>query len=150
MVAGRSGGGRLIRAALRFLRKARKRPGRAAEPRRSPATLPPSPATVRKFSDYIFKPGATHGKDKVFRSYGYDRTHSEQLAAEYTRQGTVRYQAGDYTLGREDHHGQRVTIPIDIVGQGPAVGRSTTVKSGWMVRPDGALTLNTPFTGFVR
>lgn len=28
-------------------------------------------APVEKFYDYIFKPGAAHGKDHVFRSLGY-------------------------------------------------------------------------------
>nr|WP_203699704.1 hypothetical protein [Asanoa iriomotensis] len=86
----------------------------------------------------------------MFRSYGYGREHSEQLAADFTRQGTARFAAGEYTRGRADQHGQRITIPIDLVGRGEAAGRSTTVKSGWMIRPDGSLTLNTPFTGFVR
>ncbi|GIF47654.1 hypothetical protein DFJ67_6547 [Asanoa ferruginea] len=154
-MAGRRGGqgGRLIRAALRYLRKAEKRAGhhsRATAPPRSARVPGAPPETVRKFSDYIFKPGATHGKDKVFRSYGYDREHSEQLATEFTRQGNARYAAGEFTLGRADQHGQRITIPVDLVGRGDAAGRSTTVKTGWMIRPDGSITLNTPFTGFAR
>ncbi|MEV4622348.1 DUF6883 domain-containing protein [Asanoa sp. NPDC049573] len=143
----------MIRAALRYLRKAQKRrrhrPRAAGSPRPTRVAVA-SPETVRKFSDYVFKPGAAHGKDKVFRSYGYDREHSEQLAAEFTRQGNARYAAGDFTLGRADHHGQRITIPVDLVGRGDAAGRSTTVKTGWMIRPDGSITLNTPFTGFAR
>jgi len=35
-----------------------------------------SVAPVEKFRDYIFKPGATHGKNQVFQSLGYDVSYS--------------------------------------------------------------------------
>jgi len=151
MPSGGGGKGKIIRMALEFLRQVRKRASRNASPsvRGVVDDLPP-PATVRKFSDYIFKPGATHGKDRVFRSFGYGAEHSEELAADFTRQATRRHAIGDYVLGHADQYGQRITVPIDLVGRGPAAGRSTTILSGWMVRPDGSLTLNTPFTGFAK
>ncbi len=151
MPSGGGAKGTIIRIALEFLRKVRKRATRgAATTGTRTATHAASPATVRKFSDYIFKPGATHGKDRVFRSYGYGPEHSEELASEFTRQATRRYAARDYVLGTADQYGQRITVPIDLVGTGSASGRSTTILSGWMVRADGSLTLNTPFTGFAK
>jgi hypothetical protein len=38
---------------------------------------------VRKFSEYIFKDGATHGKDVVFRNLGYSGSDSEALVEIY-------------------------------------------------------------------
>jgi hypothetical protein len=145
-------GGTIIRIALEFLKRVRKR---AVQSGRDTVTrqldeLPIPRDTVRKFSDYIFKPGATHGKDRVFRSFGYGPEHSEELAREFTQQAMRRYQARDFVLGRADEYGQRITVNIDLVGRGDAAGRSTTILSGWMIRPDGSLTLNTPFTGFLR
>jgi hypothetical protein len=58
--------------------------------------------------------------------------------------------AGDFTLGKLDKYGQRITITIDLHGQGQAAGRSTQILSGWMIRGDGSITLNTPFTGFTK
>ena len=145
------GSGKLIRIALDFLKKVRKRTARhGSTPALPRGTTPASPATVRKFRDYIFKPGATHGKDHVFRSYGYGPEHSEHLAADFTRQATARHAAGDFVPGRVDQYGQRLTIPIDLPGRGDAAGRSTTILSGWMLHPDNSLTLNTPFTGFAK
>lgn len=50
-------------------------------------------AAVEKFSEYIFKPGATHGKDHVFRSLGYDGSHSASLSALYSSQAAVKHAA---------------------------------------------------------
>jgi hypothetical protein len=151
---GGGGKGQIIRIALQFLRRIRQRTRQVARDA-GHVTMPTttniaSPATVRKFSDYIFKPGATHGKDHVFRSFGYGPEHSQLLANEFTRQATARYAARDFILGRADQYGQRITIPIDLVGQGEASGRTARILSGWMIRPDGSLSLNTPFTGFFR
>ncbi len=38
-----------------------------------------SVAPVEEFRDYIFKPGATHVRDHVFRSLGYEISRSEEL-----------------------------------------------------------------------
>jgi filamentous hemagglutinin len=103
---------------------------------------------VSKFSDYLFKEGADHGKDAVFRSYGYGADDSQVLANEYEQQAAAKYASGDYTLGKADQYGQRININITLNGQGAAAGRSTQVVSGWMIRGDGSITLNTPFSGF--
>ncbi len=63
-------------------------------------------ASVAKFSDYIFKPGAIHGKDAVFTSYGYSSADSQALAAEYEQQAATQYGAGDYQLGKLDQYGR--------------------------------------------
>ncbi|MFE4949603.1 RHS repeat-associated core domain-containing protein [Leifsonia sp. NPDC056665] len=109
------------------------------------ATVP-----VSKFSDYIFKEGASHGKDAVFRSYGYGSDDSQSLATLYEQQAATKFAAGDYTLGKADQYGQRINISITLRGQGAAAGRSTELVSGWMIRGDGSITLNTPFSGFAK
>lgn len=107
-------------------------------------------APAEKFRDYLFKPGATHGKDKVFQALGYSRADSEALAGEYERQAAQKYLDGDFALGRLDTHGQRISIEIEVQGQGAAAGRISYVISGWMIQADGGLRLNTPFSGFSR
>lgn len=47
------------------------------------ADAPVATANVTKFSDYLFKEGATHGKAPVFGRYGYFGVDSERLAAIY-------------------------------------------------------------------
>ncbi len=67
-----------------------------------PGNVPGAPgATVDsgKFSNYVFKNGATHGKDSIFGSYGYGAVDSEVLAAQFQAQGTVNYRAGNFVNG---------------------------------------------------
>jgi len=104
----------------------------------------------RKFSEYIFKPGATHGKDVVFRSLGYDAEDSQMLTAEYERQAAEKFANGQYTLGKADQYGQRINIEIELHGTGSAAGKTSYLVSGWIIREDGSITLNTPFSGFTR
>jgi len=33
---------------------------------------------------------------------------------------------------------------------GEAAGKTSHLVSGWMIRPDGSVTLNTPFSGFTK
>jgi filamentous hemagglutinin len=35
-------------------------------------------------------------------------------------------------------------------GVGNATGETSYVKSGWMINPDGTISLNTPFSGFMK
>ena len=70
-------------------------------------------APVEKFRDYVFKPGAIHGKDHVFRSLGYDRSHSEMLSALYSSQAAAKYAAQEYLLGKADKYRQRIGIEIE-------------------------------------
>ncbi len=105
---------------------------------------------IAKFRDYIFKPGATHGKDVVFRNLGYGSEHSDDLVRLYTEQATAKFQRGEYALGRLDEYGQRITIEIEIHGIGEAAGKVSYLKTGWMKESDDFISLNTPFTGFTR
>lgn len=105
---------------------------------------------IEKFRDYIFKPGATHGKDHVFRSLGYGPEHSEQLARMYQQQALEKFQRGEYTLGKADQYGQRIDIEIAVPGIGDNAGKTSYLRSGWMITLDGGIRLNTPFSGFTR
>jgi hypothetical protein len=107
-------------------------------------------ADRRKFSDYIFRPGADHGKDTVFRSLGYSGDDSDQLVKIWETQAAQKYANGEFTFGKSDEYGQRVNIEIALPGKGSADGEISYLKSGWMVQPDGSLKLNTPFSGFMR
>jgi RHS repeat-associated protein len=123
---------------------------RAAEDAAKAAKICPTKAIapIDKFSKYIFKEGATHGKDAVFRGLGYSADDSAQLAKMWEDQASAKYAQGDYTLGKLDQYGQRINITIDVPGVGPAAGKTSSLTSGWMIRPDGSITLNTPFSGF--
>ncbi len=104
----------------------------------------------RKFTDYIFKDGATHGKDVVFRNLGYGKQDSNALMKIYREQATQKYAKGQYTLGKADQYGQRIDIEIELSGIGDSVSKTSYLKTGWMINSDGSLSLNTPFTGFTR
>lgn len=112
-------------------------------------------APVEKFRDYIFKPGATHGKDSIFRSLGYNQQHSQRLVEIYEQQAAAKYSSGDFTLGLRDEYGQRVDIEIEIVviiltESSEHIAETSFLRSGWMVQAEGGLRLNTPFSGFTR
>ncbi|MGH3859137.1 DUF6883 domain-containing protein, partial [Actinokineospora sp.] len=115
-----------------------------------PSSSPKAAADVRKFSDYIFKAGANHGKTPVFTRLGFSRTNSEELVEIYTSQAAEKYARGSYTLGKKDEYGQRINIEIELHGIGNARGNVSYLTSGWMVKSDGSLMLNTPFSGFSR
>ncbi|WP_192871675.1 DUF637 domain-containing protein, partial [Variovorax sp. JS1663] len=129
---------------------------RASQRTPSPAQAP-SPATganaivdTRKFTDYIFKPGADHGKNIVFESLGYSADDAAELSLIWRSQAAQKYAKGEFALGRADQYGQRVNIEIVLPGKGEASGQTSYLQSGWMVQSDGSLKLNTPFSGFTR
>ena len=103
-----------------------------------------------KFSDYIFKPGQTNGKNAVFEGLGYTRENSEQLAELWQTQGRAAFQEGKYALGTHDQYGQRITIEIEVRGIGVHADKVAYMKSGWMILEDGNIKLNTPFSGFTK
>jgi filamentous hemagglutinin len=155
--SGGGGGGMILRIALQFLKMVRERAAReqaATGPGTSPSsnTTPGQPRqpsvlqTLKTFSDYLFKPGATHGKDQIFRALGYGPGDSS-LADHFIRQATERYSARDFVNGLSDQYGQRINIPIELFGRGDAAGQSATILSGWLVRPDGSLSLRSPYLG---
>ena len=110
---------------------------------------------VKKFSAYIFKEGATHGKDVIFRGLGYSVEHSSQLAKTFQSQGAKLFASGDFTAGgmiikNGVNHGQRITININLKGIGAYSSKSVNIKTGWTLRSDGSISLSTPFSGFVK
>jgi hypothetical protein len=107
-------------------------------------------APVEKFSAYIFKEGATHGKDPIFRGLGYEARHSEALAATFAEQAGQKFSSGQFTLGKLDQFGQRINIEIELSGIGQAAGKTSFIQSGWMMLENGSIKLNTPFAGFTR
>lgn len=76
--------------------------------------------------------------------------NSEELVQIYQKQAAQKYARGEYTLGKADEWGQRINIEIELPGIGDAAGRTSYIKSGWMIGEDGSITLNTPFAGFTR
>ncbi|MGJ7615637.1 MULTISPECIES: hemagglutinin repeat-containing protein [unclassified Variovorax] len=107
-------------------------------------------ADERKFAEYIFKPGADHGKNVVFESLGYSLEDSQKLTKMWEQQAAEKYASGEFKLGRKDAFGQRIDIEIELPGQGPSEGKKSYLTSGWMILADGSIKLNTPFSGFSR
>ena len=105
---------------------------------------------VEKFSKYIFREGADHGKDIAFKRLGYSKEHSEKLASIWQKQAAKAYANGNCSLGKLDDYGQRINIEIKLDGIGDFKGKTSYMKSGWMINKDGSIKLNTPFTGFTR
>jgi len=105
---------------------------------------------VRKFSEYIFRDGANHGKETIFRSLGYSSSDSRTLVNIFQNQARAKIASGNYTLGRADSYGQRINVEIELRGVGNMAGETSFIRSGWLIRPDGSITLNTPFSGFTR
>jgi hypothetical protein len=53
-------------------------------------------------------------------------------------------------LGKKNEYGQRIDIEIKLEGIGQAKGKTSYLKSGWLIRENGTISLNTPFSGFTR
>ena len=96
-----------------------------------------------KFDPHLFITHGryTHTKEKLFAQWGY----TVQLQAEMERQAREKYIAGDYTLGKLDIRGQRISIRISIPRK-DGTG-NVSFLTGWMVLPNGQLKLNTPYGG---
>lgn len=68
----------------------------------------------------------------------------------FEQQAIQKYALQDFTLGRLDEHGQRISIEIELDGIDEQAGQKSYLISGWMIRSDNSITLNTPFSGFAR
>ena len=68
----------------------------------------------------------------------------------WEQQAAGKFAKGDYTLGKLDQYVQRINITIDLPGVGVSAGKSSSMTSGWMMKPDGTISLNTPFSGFAK
>jgi len=100
-----------------------------------------------KFDPYLFNTQGRypHTKERLFASWGYTVEDAQWLQSEIERQAREKYLAGNYTLGKLNKDGQRVSICIEI----PRKDNSGTVSflSGWMVYPNGKLRLTAPYGG---
>lgn len=100
-----------------------------------------------KFDPYLFNTDGfyTHGKEKLFKEWGYTVDDAAWLQTEIERQAQDKYISGDYTLGKLDKNGQRISIRITIPGKDAA--GSLSFVTGWMAYPNGRLQLTTPYGG---
>ena len=104
-------------------------------------------APYSKFDPYLFDPENfyKHGKGHMLNSWGYTVSDSVWLKKEVEKQGLEQYIRGEYELGRLDEQGQRISIRIEIPNR--TEGGTISFVTGWMVRPNGQITLNTPYGG---
>lgn len=100
-----------------------------------------------KFDPYLFDPDNfyKHGKSYMLESWGYSVKDSQYLKDIIEEQGLEKYINGDYQLGLLDKHGQRISIRVEIPNK--THGGTASFVTGWMVRPNGQITLNTPYGG---
>ncbi len=96
---------------------------------------------LAKFTNYIFSDKyAWNGKRDLFQMLGFTIEDSKYLQQEYENQAVNNYCNSNYKLGKLDKQGQRIQIDIKFVKN----GRNIVFASGWMVRPKGKITNNTP------
>lgn len=96
---------------------------------------------ISKFKDYIFSDKyAWNGKRDLFEKLGFTINDCEYLQKEYTNQALNNYSNSNYKLAKLDGQGQRININIKFNRN----GRNIKFTSGWMVRPNGLITNNTP------
>lgn len=100
-----------------------------------------------KFDPYLFDPDNVykHGKNRAFESWGYTVDDARWLQAEIEKQALEKYLSGEYTLGKLNEHGQRINIRVTIPRK-DGTGE-VSFMTGWMVKPNGKLKLNTPYGG---
>ena len=94
-----------------------------------------------KFTDYVFKSDNSNGKTKLFSDWGFTIEDSDYLKTEFEKQSKLKYLNGDYVLGKLNEYGQRITINIKLKSP---LKDDIILKTGWMVRPLGYITCNTP------
>lgn len=101
----------------------------------------------RKFDPYLFNTQNRHphGKDKLFKQWGYTVEDASWLQKEFEKQAAKKYSLGEYELGVLNKYGQRINIRIEIPRQDRA--GDISFITGWTVCPGGKLKLNTPYGG---
>ena len=106
-----------------------------------------SQSDYSKFDPYLFDPEDfyKHGKNKMFESWGYTIHDAQWLQREMEQQAREKYISGEYELGKLNAYGQRISIIIKIPNK--AQGGTISFVSGWMVHPNGEISLNTPYGG---
>ena len=75
---------------------------------------------------------------------GFTDQDSEFLKSEYERQAREKYISGNYWLGKIDSNGPRMNIEINFAHPDRDL---ISFVSGWMIRPNGQITCNTPLGG---
>ena len=96
---------------------------------------------LKKFTEYIFSDKyAWNGKRDLFETLGFSIKDSQYLKQEYENQAVKNYCNSDYKLGKFDLYGQRINIDIRFEKN----GRNLVFTSGWMVKPKGEISNNTP------
>lgn len=100
-----------------------------------------------KFDPYLFNTTGlyTHTKEKLFAQWGYTVDDAMWLKTEMEHQAREKYISVEYELGKLNRFGQRINITIEIPRRNQEGMVSFT--SGWMVKPNGELLLNTPYGG---
>lgn len=100
-----------------------------------------------KFDPYLFDVHGEykHGKDKLFKAWGYTVEDTMFLKAEMEKQGLENYVNGNYELGILNDKGQRISIRIEIARKD--TGEMVSFLTGWMVYPNGHIQLITPYGG---
>ncbi|BBZ35617.1 DUF6883 domain-containing protein [Mycolicibacterium confluentis] len=104
----------------------------------------------RKFSEYALSPEASKGKSAIFDSFGYRNVpeSASKLVSEYTQQAGEKILARDFTVKSTDQYGTRIAVDISLPGVGDRSGETAEIVTGWIIRPDGTVSLTTPFSGF--
>lgn len=116
-------------------------------PYREVANNATSTAPYSKFDPYLFDPEHfyKHGKSSMLESWGYAVADAKWLQTEIEKQALRKYISGDYQLGVLNPYGQRISIRIEIPNRRD--GSVVSFITGWMVHPNGQITLNTPYGG---
>ena len=106
-----------------------------------------SDSAYSKFDPFLFNTNGTysHGKENMFKDWGYSVSDSNYLRTEFIKQALDKYISGKYELGKLDDKGQRISIRVEI----PRKDQEGIVSfiTGWMVRPNGHIQLATPYGG---
>ena len=98
--------------------------------------------SIDKFTKYIFSDKyAWNGKRALFEALGFNTEDSQQLKEIFEKQAVYKYTEGKYKLTKLDRNGQRINIEVEIERDGKTPAKFI---SGWMVRPKGRITNNTP------
>lgn len=100
-----------------------------------------------KFDPYLFNTYGlySHGKEKLFASWGYTAADAHWLQNEIEQQGRSQYIAGNYTLGKLNSYGQRINIRVELPRKDSQ--EKVSFITGWTVQPHGEIKLNTPYGG---
>lgn len=98
-----------------------------------------------KFSVHIFNPQKPNGKKQLFEELGYDTMDTKYLVDEFCRQAKEKYRKGDFVLNLLNDYGQRINFDILVPSKDGKF--AYTIRSGWMVCPNGTITNATPCRG---